>query len=164
ERMGLARLREDARFRTFADRLAHRDALRPILRAEFLRHTTAEWLERLRGQVPIAPVYAVEEALADEQVLAREMVIAVDHPRHGRRALRLPGGARRRPRTRDHQPDRRQPGRADAHRARHGGTEAPLPPEHPPRGRALVPALLRARRGLRPDRAPHPRRAPRRRL
>ena len=84
ERMGLARLREDARFRTFADRLAHRDALRPILRAEFLRHTTAEWLERLRGQVPIAPVYAVEEALADEQVLAREMVIAVDHPRFGR--------------------------------------------------------------------------------
>src|SRR5207247_10448202 len=75
---------EDARFRTFADRLAHRDALRPILRAEFLRHTTAEWLERLRGQVPIAPVYAVEEALADEQVLAREMVIAVDHPRFGR--------------------------------------------------------------------------------
>src|SRR5213076_1062839 len=73
-----------ARFRTFADRLAHRDALRPILRAEFLRHTTAEWLERLRGHVPISPVYAVEEALADEQVLAREMVIAVDHPRFGR--------------------------------------------------------------------------------
>ena len=34
--------------------------------------------------MPIAPVYAVEEALADEQVLAREMVIAVDHPRFGR--------------------------------------------------------------------------------
>src|SRR5207247_2105079 len=44
------------------------------------------------------------------------------------------------------------------------GTEAALPPEHPPRGRALVPALLRARRGLGPDRAPPPRRAPRRRL
>src|SRR5206468_97766 len=72
ERIGLAHLRDDPRFRTFADRLAHRDALRPILRAEFLRHTTAEWIERLRGQVPIAPVYAVEEALADPQVLARE--------------------------------------------------------------------------------------------
>ncbi|TMB23673.1 MAG: CoA transferase [Deltaproteobacteria bacterium] len=84
ERMGLPHLREDARFRTFPDRLAHRDALRPILRAEFLRHTTAEWIERLRGHVPIAPVYAVEEALADEQVLAREMVIAVEHPRLGR--------------------------------------------------------------------------------
>src|SRR5437762_2424340 len=84
ERMDLAALRDDARFRTFADRLVHRDVLVPILRAEFLRHTTAEWLERLRGHVPISPVYAVEEALADEQVLAREMVIAVDHPRFGR--------------------------------------------------------------------------------
>src|SRR2546422_664661 len=84
ERIGLAHLRDDPRFGTFADRLAHRDALRPILGAEFRRHTTAEWLERLRGRVPIAPVYAVEEALADEQVLAREMVVAVDHPRFGR--------------------------------------------------------------------------------
>src|SRR2546430_11582163 len=69
---------------SFADMLAHRDAFRPILCAEFRQPTTAEWLERLRGQVPIAPVYAVEEALADEQVLAREMVIAVEHPRLGR--------------------------------------------------------------------------------
>ena len=84
ERAGLSHLRDDARFRTFADRLAHRDALRPILRAEFLRRSTAEWLERLRGQVPIAPVYSVEEALADEQVLAREMVVAVEHPHFGR--------------------------------------------------------------------------------
>jgi len=84
ERIGLAHLRDDPRFRTFADRLVHRDALRPILGADFRRHTTAEWLERLRGRVPIAPVYAVEEALADEQVLAREMVVAVDHPRFGR--------------------------------------------------------------------------------
>ena len=83
-RIGLAHLREDPRFRTFADRLVNRDALRPILGAAFRRHTTAEWLERLRGRVPIAPVYAVEEALADEQVLAREMVIAVEHPRFGR--------------------------------------------------------------------------------
>src|SRR5207302_1242354 len=71
ERIGLAHLRDDPRFRTFADRLAHRDALRPILGAEFLRHTTAEWLERLRGQVPIAPVYAVEEALADQEAFLR---------------------------------------------------------------------------------------------
>jgi crotonobetainyl-CoA:carnitine CoA-transferase CaiB-like acyl-CoA transferase len=83
-RTELPQLRDDPRFRTFADRLAHRDALRPILEAEFLRRTTAEWLERLRGQVPIAPVYTVEETLADEQVLAREMVIDVEHPVFGR--------------------------------------------------------------------------------
>jgi crotonobetainyl-CoA:carnitine CoA-transferase CaiB-like acyl-CoA transferase len=84
ERMGLDPLRDDPRFRSFADRLAHRDALRPILRAEFLRQTTEEWLARLRGHVPIAPVYSVEEALADEQVLAREMVVEVEHPHFGR--------------------------------------------------------------------------------
>src|SRR3989454_2580227 len=84
ERIGLAYLRDDPRFRTFADRLAHRDALRPILRAEFLRHTTAEWLARPRGPAPLAPLYAVEEALADQQVLARGMVVAGGPPRLGR--------------------------------------------------------------------------------
>jgi len=35
-----------------------------------------------RGQVPIAPVYAVEEALADPQVAGRaRWVVAVEHPR-----------------------------------------------------------------------------------
>ena len=83
ERMGRGELGQDPRFRTFTDRLANRDALRPILRAEFFRRTTAEWLERLRGHVPIAPVYTVEEALTDEQVLARDMVIELEHPVFG---------------------------------------------------------------------------------
>src|SRR5215470_8760347 len=82
-RMDLAALRDDARFRTFADRLAHRHVLVPILEAEFRRRTTAEWLARLRGHVPVAPVYTVQEALADEQVRAREMVIEVAHPVFG---------------------------------------------------------------------------------
>jgi crotonobetainyl-CoA:carnitine CoA-transferase CaiB-like acyl-CoA transferase len=82
-RLGLEGLRDDPRFRSFAERLAHRDALRPVLRTEFLRRTTAEWVERLRGHVPIAPVYSVEDALADEQVLARQMVIALEHPVFG---------------------------------------------------------------------------------
>src|SRR5438876_5110371 len=42
DRLGLGALRDDPRFRTFADRLAHRDALRPILTTEFRHRTTAE--------------------------------------------------------------------------------------------------------------------------
>ena len=84
DRMGLGELRDDARFRTFGERLVNRDALRPVLEAEFLHRTTAEWIDRLRGHVPIAPVYTVEEALADEQVLAREMVVELEHPIFGR--------------------------------------------------------------------------------
>jgi len=78
-----AELGDDTRFRTFADRLAHRDALIPLLEDLFRRRTTAEWLARLRGHVPVAPVYTVDETLADEQVLAREMVVEVAHPVFG---------------------------------------------------------------------------------
>ncbi len=83
ERLEEPALGEDPRFRTFADRLAHRDALEPLLAAIFRRRTTAAWLARLRGHVPVAPVYRIDEALADEQVTAREMVVEVAHPRFG---------------------------------------------------------------------------------
>jgi crotonobetainyl-CoA:carnitine CoA-transferase CaiB-like acyl-CoA transferase len=83
ERLELPALGDDPRFRTFADRLANRERLLPALRDAFRRRTTAEWLERLRGHVPVAPVYDVEEALGDAQILAREMVVEVDHPVFG---------------------------------------------------------------------------------
>jgi crotonobetainyl-CoA:carnitine CoA-transferase CaiB-like acyl-CoA transferase len=71
ERMALPALGDDPRFRTFADRLANRVELSALLEAAFRRGTTAEWLERLRGHVPVAPVYSVAEALDDAQTLAR---------------------------------------------------------------------------------------------
>jgi crotonobetainyl-CoA:carnitine CoA-transferase CaiB-like acyl-CoA transferase len=89
ERHGRPELRDDARFRTFADRLASRTALAPILEAAFRERTTAEWVERLRGHVPVAPVYDVPEALADEQVAARDMIVTLEHPLFG--ALRTIG-------------------------------------------------------------------------
>lgn len=83
ERLDLPALRDDPRFRTFADRLAHRAALTPVLETAFRTRTTDAWLERLRGHVPVAPVYTVAEALADEQAIAREMVVEVPHPVFG---------------------------------------------------------------------------------
>jgi crotonobetainyl-CoA:carnitine CoA-transferase CaiB-like acyl-CoA transferase len=84
ERLGLAPLTEDPRYRTFADRLAHRAELIAELGAVMRTKRTDAWLAILRGHVPIAPVYTVAEALQDEQVLARDMVIGVDHPEFGR--------------------------------------------------------------------------------
>jgi len=83
-RMHLSRLADDPRFATFADRMQHRDELVPMLKRVMLTKTTAEWLEILRGHVPCAPVHTVDEALQDEQVLARDMVIDVEHPQFGR--------------------------------------------------------------------------------
>jgi crotonobetainyl-CoA:carnitine CoA-transferase CaiB-like acyl-CoA transferase len=73
----------DPRFATFADRLAHKDVLVPLLKARFAERTTADWLARLRGNVPCAPVNTVAQALEDEQVRARDMVVEVKHPQFG---------------------------------------------------------------------------------
>ena len=83
ERLGLAHLIDDPRFRTFQDRLTHRQDLIPMLKDVMRTRTTAEWVERLRGTVPCAPVYTVTDALEDEHVLAREMVVTVEHAQFG---------------------------------------------------------------------------------
>jgi crotonobetainyl-CoA:carnitine CoA-transferase CaiB-like acyl-CoA transferase len=79
----LPELVRDDRFATFADRLAHKDALVAILKARFAERTTEAWLARLRGRVPCAPVNTVAQALADPQVRARDMILEVEHPRFG---------------------------------------------------------------------------------
>ena len=83
EAMELPAVAGDPRFATFADRAAHKAALVPILKARFAEKTTADWLARLRGRVPCAPVNTVAQALADEQINAREMIVEVKHPRFG---------------------------------------------------------------------------------
>jgi crotonobetainyl-CoA:carnitine CoA-transferase CaiB-like acyl-CoA transferase len=63
--------------------LANRTTLIPLLRTRFLERSTADWLALLRGRVPVAPIYTVAEALADEHAQAREMVVEVAHPVFG---------------------------------------------------------------------------------
>jgi crotonobetainyl-CoA:carnitine CoA-transferase CaiB-like acyl-CoA transferase len=83
EVLGAPALADDARFATFPARLTNRAELVTILKVLFRARTTAEWLDRLRGRVPCAPVNDVRQALADEQVLAREMIVEVEHPEFG---------------------------------------------------------------------------------
>ena len=83
DRIGVSHLKDDARFRTIQDRLTHRHELIPLLKEVLRTKTTDEWLGILRGHVPCAPVYSVEQALQDEQVLAREMVTTVEHAQFG---------------------------------------------------------------------------------
>jgi crotonobetainyl-CoA:carnitine CoA-transferase CaiB-like acyl-CoA transferase len=79
----LPELRRDARFATLAGRLAHKPELLAFLKPRFLTRSTTEWLARLRGRVPCAPVNSMREALADEQVRQREMILEVEHPVFG---------------------------------------------------------------------------------
>lgn len=53
-------------------------------------NTQAYWLEKLRAaRIPCAPVNDFQQALTNEQVLARNMVVEVQHPRGG--AVKMPG-------------------------------------------------------------------------
>ena len=62
------------------------------------------------------------------------------------------------------EPDRHRPLRPDPRRPRQRRAEGPLPHADARGGRAVVPAVQRARRGLRPREPEHARRARRRRL
>ncbi len=55
----------DPRFATFAARLKHRAEVTEMLDEALSARTTAEWLERLQGVVPVAPVNDVAGALDD---------------------------------------------------------------------------------------------------
>jgi crotonobetainyl-CoA:carnitine CoA-transferase CaiB-like acyl-CoA transferase len=80
EGLDLAEIASDPRFADFDGRGRHRRELLAILSAQFAQRTTADWLERLRGRVPIAPVRSLEEALDIEELRDREMLAEYDHP------------------------------------------------------------------------------------
>lgn len=71
-------------------RLRDRAVIDRALADTLISAPRADWLARLRAaDIPCAPVHSVAEALADPQVLARDMVVDVPHP--GGRVTRQPG-------------------------------------------------------------------------
>ena len=80
-----APLADDPRFATNAARVAHRRELLEALFPMFRRRTTAEWVARLGDAgVPAGPISRISDVMTDPQVLHREMVVEVRHPRAGR--------------------------------------------------------------------------------
>ncbi|MGB9700105.1 MAG: CaiB/BaiF CoA transferase family protein [Thermodesulfobacteriota bacterium] len=83
--MGLDHLPDDPRFNSRAKRLENREQLDRILEEAFLKKTTAEWWDLFNKlEVPAGPIYTLDKALEDPQVLARNMVVEIDSPHVGR--------------------------------------------------------------------------------
>ena len=83
--MDLEHLADDPRFNTRTGRLKNREELDRILEEAFLKKTTAEWWDLfLKREVPSGPIYTVAEAVADPQVLSRNMVVEIDSPHVGK--------------------------------------------------------------------------------
>jgi formyl-CoA transferase len=82
--MGLVEERDDPRFRTNADRLAHIEPLYQILERVLTTMTTQEIVDRLdSAAVPCGPIYHVDEILNDPQVENQQLVRKVPHAKLG---------------------------------------------------------------------------------
>jgi len=62
-----------------------RDEIEKYFRDVFLTRTRDEWLRTLRqADTCVAPVFSPEEVVSDPHLIAREMIVEVDHPTLGR--------------------------------------------------------------------------------
>jgi crotonobetainyl-CoA:carnitine CoA-transferase CaiB-like acyl-CoA transferase len=83
--VGTPELIADPRFIDNSARMAHRDELAALLGLRLRQRSTADWLQALDAAgIPAGPIQSIGEMAADEQTLARDMVVELDHPVAGR--------------------------------------------------------------------------------
>jgi crotonobetainyl-CoA:carnitine CoA-transferase CaiB-like acyl-CoA transferase len=91
EVLGAQALGHDPRYATMKARREHRPELTAALDAIFEADTSAAWLARLQGHLPVAPVHDMEQALDNPFVARIGMIQATPHPQKpGFRALANP--------------------------------------------------------------------------
>ncbi|MCK4793533.1 MAG: CoA transferase [Desulfobacteraceae bacterium] len=83
--IGMESLADDPRFNSRSKRLENREEVDRILEEAFLKKTTDEWIEIFDEiEVPSGPINTLDKALADPQVLSRNMIIEIDSPHTGK--------------------------------------------------------------------------------
>ncbi|MFW1984115.1 CaiB/BaiF CoA transferase family protein [Acinetobacter guillouiae] len=79
--IGLPELPNDVRFTRNADRVKHRDEVIEILSKHFLSKTADEWVNTIyAAKVPVGVINNLEQAFNEPQVIAREMLVEMQHP------------------------------------------------------------------------------------
>jgi crotonobetainyl-CoA:carnitine CoA-transferase CaiB-like acyl-CoA transferase len=78
--IGKPELARDPRFDSIPNRRSNRDALTPILDAEFMKRTPDEWMQKLGGVIPIAPIYDMARGLDNPYVAQVGMIQTLNHP------------------------------------------------------------------------------------
>ncbi len=104
--IGEPELAANVAYATNPDRVAHREELLAHLDRRLRQRGMAQWLEAFeRVGVPAGPIYTMPQVVADPQVQAREMVVALPHPEAGQvrvtgnpvKLSRTPGAVRSAP-------------------------------------------------------------------
>jgi crotonobetainyl-CoA:carnitine CoA-transferase CaiB-like acyl-CoA transferase len=82
--LGHPEWREDSRFATNRDRMAHLETLVKLMNGVVRQRTRANWQAAFDAAgVPAGPVHTIGEALSHPQTLARNMVLELQHPEAG---------------------------------------------------------------------------------
>jgi CoA:oxalate CoA-transferase len=77
-------LRDDPRFQTNALRTANHIQLRSLLNTIFLEQTTEEWRALFdQAGIPNGPINNIDQVVHDPQIIAREMIVEIEHPLAG---------------------------------------------------------------------------------
>lgn len=84
ELVGLGELADDPRYDSMRKRAAETPVLVPQVRAALAQRTALEWEALFGERVPCAAVRPIEDMFDHPQVLAEDLVTAVDHPVLGR--------------------------------------------------------------------------------
>ncbi|TCM66962.1 crotonobetainyl-CoA:carnitine CoA-transferase CaiB-like acyl-CoA transferase [Acinetobacter calcoaceticus] len=79
--IGLAELATHPDYVRNQDRVKHREALIALLSAHFSSQNAQIWIDLIHAaKVPVGMINSIEEALAEEQILERQMLVNVPHP------------------------------------------------------------------------------------
>ncbi|MEE9612877.1 MAG: CaiB/BaiF CoA-transferase family protein [Desulfatiglandales bacterium] len=91
---GLTELGENPSYDTNARRVEHRDEINRIIQEEISKRTAEEWIKVFDEKgFPSGPVYTMDQVFQDPQVIAREILEEMNHPRHGMiKSIKLPFG------------------------------------------------------------------------
>jgi CoA:oxalate CoA-transferase len=83
--IGRLELMDDERYQTGSMRTEHYHELEPILSEVIKSKTTAEWIELLSEVgIPCGPINSINQVASHPQVLHREMIVEVPHPKLGK--------------------------------------------------------------------------------
>jgi formyl-CoA transferase len=82
---GIEPLTNDPHYATNPKRVENRKKLVPLLQEVFLRKDSGEWLQLLsEAEIPVGPINTIDRVFADPQVLARQMLVEMEHPKVGK--------------------------------------------------------------------------------
>ncbi|WP_066318875.1 CaiB/BaiF CoA-transferase family protein [Bacillus sp. FJAT-29814] len=83
--IGIPQIAEDERYRTNEARVENKLELTKILEDQLQLKTAAEWIEVFSEKnIPCGPIHTMDRVFEHPQVLARDMVVHVNHPEAGR--------------------------------------------------------------------------------